>query len=396
MHGWRLAVLALGWMAGAAVVSARAYAQENPPASDDLPRARALDQQGVRAFRDGRYNDAIRYFDEALKLGGPATELWNIARCHLKLDDPEAAADAFERFLAHKDLLPQDRAEARQQLEELKRRRSTVTIASSPTGAYVAVDGKRIGRTPTSIEVAAGAHTLALQREGFAPYIESVEAHFGRAVIVDARLAPGGDGTDTASGAGTKADEGVRRFTASALIGVFVPRMGTVGLAAHPAALVSVGYVLHDAERLVASVGLRGTFTYDTWSNTVGAPALSCNLTNDESATAVSAFLDAALGYRASARFRFTGDFGFGLAVYPASQRGADLFEPSCDASTSVRPAVHFGADASYAFTPALRALLAPILLEVQPAFDGARTSPIDASGAWLRIGAGLGIALDL
>jgi Flp pilus assembly protein TadD len=50
------------------------------PASDDLDRARALDQQGVRAFREARYNDAIRYFEEALKLGGPSSELWNSAK----------------------------------------------------------------------------------------------------------------------------------------------------------------------------------------------------------------------------------------------------------------------------------------------------------------------------
>ncbi len=48
-------------------------------ASEDLERARLLDQQGVRAYKEERYNDAIRFFDEAFRLGGPPSELWNIA-----------------------------------------------------------------------------------------------------------------------------------------------------------------------------------------------------------------------------------------------------------------------------------------------------------------------------
>jgi len=43
-----------------------------------------------------------------------------------------------------------------------------------------------------------------------------------------------------------------------------------------------------------------------------------------------------------------------------------------------------------------LRAVLAPLWFEAQPAFYGVRSSPIDASGPWLRLGAGLGVAVDL
>src|ERR1700712_2107052 len=64
---------------------------EKDAASRDLERARVLDQQGVRAYKEERYNDAIRYFVEARKLGGPSSELWNIAKCHVHLDQPEEA-----------------------------------------------------------------------------------------------------------------------------------------------------------------------------------------------------------------------------------------------------------------------------------------------------------------
>jgi tetratricopeptide (TPR) repeat protein len=61
--------------------------------AEDLARARVLDQQGTKAFVDGRYNDAIRYYEEAYRLGGPPFELWNIAKCYVRLDQPEQATE---------------------------------------------------------------------------------------------------------------------------------------------------------------------------------------------------------------------------------------------------------------------------------------------------------------
>src|SRR5271170_1632533 len=82
-------------------------------ASDqDLERARVLDQQGVRAYREERYNDAIRYFEEARKLGGPASEIWNIAKCHERLDEPEEATKYLEEYLDLKGLSPGERGDA--------------------------------------------------------------------------------------------------------------------------------------------------------------------------------------------------------------------------------------------------------------------------------------------
>jgi hypothetical protein len=58
-----------------------------PAANISIESARELDQQGVRAFRAGRYADAERYFRTSFTLGGPSSELWNIARARERLDD---------------------------------------------------------------------------------------------------------------------------------------------------------------------------------------------------------------------------------------------------------------------------------------------------------------------
>ena len=115
-------------------------------ASDqDLARARVLDQQGVRAYREERYNDAIRFFEEARKLGGPPSEIWNIAKCHERLDEPEEAAKYIQEYLDLKGLGAADRAEAEQQLHEIQHRHSTVTISSSPLGGDGVPGGTPLG-----------------------------------------------------------------------------------------------------------------------------------------------------------------------------------------------------------------------------------------------------------
>ena len=147
--------------------------------------ARQLDQEGVRSFRAGRYNDAIAYFHAAYQLGGPSSELWNIVRCREGLDDPEGAASAIDEYLALKDLTAQDRADGAREAQSLRGRTSTLTVTTGPSGATVVVDGKTApGTTPLSAELRAGTHAVTIRREGYSPVVQSVEARFGRAVIV--------------------------------------------------------------------------------------------------------------------------------------------------------------------------------------------------------------------
>ncbi len=152
--------------------------------------ARELDQQGVRSFRAGRYTDAVAYFRAAFELGGPASELWNIVRCREGMDDAEGAAAGIDDYLAQKEVLARDRADAAREAQALRSRPSVLTVTTTPPGAAVTVDGKTApGSTPLSVDMRAGSHTVAVQRTGYAPATQSVEARFGRAVIVTLDLA---------------------------------------------------------------------------------------------------------------------------------------------------------------------------------------------------------------
>jgi hypothetical protein len=161
-------------------------------ARTSVDAARELDQQGVRSYRAGRYTDAIAYFRAAYQLGGPSSELWNIVRCREGMDDAEGAAAAIDDYLGVPALLAQDRADAGREAQALRARSSTLTVTTTPPGASVSVDGKALsGSTPLSAELRAGSHSIAVQRVGYLSVAQTVEAHFGRAIIVTLDLERG-------------------------------------------------------------------------------------------------------------------------------------------------------------------------------------------------------------
>ena len=156
----------------------------------DVAAARELDREGVQSFREGRYEDAVRYFQSAYRMGGPSSELWNIARAREKVDDAEGAEAAIREYLEQRDLSPQDRSEADHEARTLRVRPSILTVTTTPPGAVIVVDSRQTaGPTPVSFEVAPGPHSVTVRREGYAAATREFEARFGRAVIVALDLA---------------------------------------------------------------------------------------------------------------------------------------------------------------------------------------------------------------
>ncbi len=185
----------VGWFAALAVLASctpgagrRSGAPESPipaHAAPNLDGARELDQQGVKAFGEARYSDAALLFRGARALGGPPTEVWNVARCLERLDDAEGASAAIDEYLAAREVAAQDRAEAERESRAIKARPSWLTVTTTPSGASVSVDGQAEGGpTPTSLSVRPGSHTVSVKLAGRAPASKTVDARFGRALVV--------------------------------------------------------------------------------------------------------------------------------------------------------------------------------------------------------------------
>jgi len=64
---------------------------------------------------------------------------------------------------------------------------TSVTLESTPTGADVAIDGKFVGNTPSTVEVAAGSHQLTVSKKGFTDWTRTINVT-GGSIHVDATL----------------------------------------------------------------------------------------------------------------------------------------------------------------------------------------------------------------
>jgi hypothetical protein len=95
-------------------------------------------------------------------------------------------------------------------------------------------------------------------------------------------------------------------------------------------------------------------------------------------------------------KLRVGGELGIGATFFNASQVGGDLFTPSCTPPLKAEPSFLLGANASYNVTKRLRVEASPLLLSFTPSFPDTRSTPKDATGVWVRIGAELGLAFEL
>ncbi len=82
--------------------------------SDLNAGARARPTGGPRVL-GGALRDAVMMFKEAHRLGGPASELWNVSRALERLDQPEEAANQIVEYLGEQGLAAEDRGEAQRE-----------------------------------------------------------------------------------------------------------------------------------------------------------------------------------------------------------------------------------------------------------------------------------------
>jgi TonB family protein len=63
-----------------------------------------------------------------------------------------------------------------------------LSVSSDPADASVRVDGREIGNTPVTGDLAPGRHEVRVERKGFRPWVQQVEARAGETPSLEARL----------------------------------------------------------------------------------------------------------------------------------------------------------------------------------------------------------------
>jgi len=158
------------------------------PEAEAKERARALFQQGVAAYREGNFYQAVEIFLQTQRIY-PDTQLcFNIARAYENLGNGSAALRYYRDYLRQADR-PSDGAEVRERVRELQQQIAErgvqqLTVLSKPESATVLLDGRPVGITPWTGETYPGKHRLALTLDAHASQEQVVEldAHEARDV----------------------------------------------------------------------------------------------------------------------------------------------------------------------------------------------------------------------
>ncbi len=101
---------------------------------------------------------------------------------------------------------------------------------------------------------------------------------------------------------------------------------------------------------------------------------------------------------RVASRVTLGARAGVGAAIYISDRPiGGDLFAPACAYGGSIVPDAYAALDVSLHLSEALHLVLFPATFDIHPSWDGSRSGPpVDASGAWIRLGLGFAFAVNL
>jgi tetratricopeptide (TPR) repeat protein len=142
------------------------------PVASAEPGARELYEQGARAYREARYEEAIELMLRAHRLEPHAELNYDLGRAYEGAGDLERAIASFREYLR---LAPhaKDRAVVEARIQNLERRvaasQPRVSVTSNPAGATVAIDDRVVGTTPYAGKIGPGPHRIDVRKSGHRP-----------------------------------------------------------------------------------------------------------------------------------------------------------------------------------------------------------------------------------
>jgi len=145
------------------IIVALSYAT---PAQADPAAAKEHFDKASAAYREGRYAEAVDAFLKAYEHDPAPDLIYNVAQAYEKAGELPNALRSYRQYLR---LAPQaeDRATVEVRMRNLEKRLQAkgvqqVSVLSTPSGASVVLDGKEVGKTPFTTEIAPGKHELVL------------------------------------------------------------------------------------------------------------------------------------------------------------------------------------------------------------------------------------------
>lgn len=159
--------------------------------SSSREHAKRLYEQGLSAYRAGKYSDAIDKLLEADQAMPNAAFAYNIGLVYEAKGDHRSALRWLRSYLRqggadqNAALAKVRKLEAQLEAQGLQQ----VTVVSGPTGAMLQIDGVALGITPFTIELPPGSHVAILTLQGHETAQRPFELRPDRSMDVEVALA---------------------------------------------------------------------------------------------------------------------------------------------------------------------------------------------------------------
>jgi len=165
---------------------------ESAGANPNRERAKQLYEEGLTAYRAGKYSDAIDKLLEADHVMPNAAFSYNIALVYQAMGDKRSALRWLRGYLRQSG--KSDDAATIGKVKGLEAEFQSkgiqqVTILSSPPGAALRIDGNALGITPFTIEITPGSHQATLVLDGYQAVQRTFDLRPDRSMDVDVQLA---------------------------------------------------------------------------------------------------------------------------------------------------------------------------------------------------------------
>jgi tetratricopeptide (TPR) repeat protein len=176
----------------ASLLCAPGFAQAPSATLAETSGARASFEQGMEAYRQGRYRAAIEHFQEADRLAPSARLSFNVARAYEQMDDGPHALAAYRDYL-RRSPGAENAAETSIRVSELelelqKTGVQQLSVIATPPGATVIIDDVSRGVAPWTGELSPGPHRLLLRLRGYNDHGQSFELPARHAIDLLATL----------------------------------------------------------------------------------------------------------------------------------------------------------------------------------------------------------------
>lgn len=190
-----LLAFALSAALAAGPTGSAASQADNGLSAADKAKAKELFGSGQKFYKAALYPEAIEKFQQAYAIRPHPVIFFNIAKCYEQLEETGKAMRAYRDYLR---LSPEatDKETVTDSIANLERRlkekgQNQIIVFADPPTAKIEIDGKEVGTSPASAELASGTHKIAVRAPGFDPVERTFIMSISRASEMTVNLRPG-------------------------------------------------------------------------------------------------------------------------------------------------------------------------------------------------------------